>query len=162
MFYDRVMGNIQNKHKRIKHMNSFLNTRRQRKLRKSPKKPVSRSQVSGLGSQRQGPRSQVSGPTVRVPVLRSRVLPMSWVPGLMSWVPSPGFRVSGPRTYLCDGFQVLRLGSHYQSCVWDPTFQTCRKKVTHLFSEYCIEKKPVINHSHSIKLYFKNNDSFHT
>lgn len=87
---------------------------------------------------------------------------MSWVPGLMSWVPSPGFQVSGPRTYLCDGFQVLRLKSHYQSRVLGPTFQTCRKKVSHLFSEYCIEKKPVINHSHSIKLYFKHNDSFYT
>ena len=87
---------------------------------------------------------------------------MSWVPGLMSWVPSPGFQVSGLRTYLCDGSQVLRLKSHYQSRVLGPTFQTCRKKVSHLFSEYCIEKKPVINHSHSIKLYFKNNDSFHT
>ena len=34
MLYDRVMKNIQNRHKLIKHTNSFINARLQRKLRK--------------------------------------------------------------------------------------------------------------------------------
>ena len=50
MLYHRVMRNIKNRHKRIKHMNSFINARRQRKLRKFPENPLSGSWVLGLGS----------------------------------------------------------------------------------------------------------------
>ena len=50
MLYDRVMKNIQNRHKRIKHMNSVINTRLQRRLRKFAENPLSGSRVSGLGS----------------------------------------------------------------------------------------------------------------
>ena len=45
MPYDRVMRNMQNSHKRIKHMNSFINAERQRKLRQFLENPL-----SGLGS----------------------------------------------------------------------------------------------------------------
>ena len=41
---------MQNRHKRIKHMNSFINVRRQRKLRKFSENPFSGSQVLGFGS----------------------------------------------------------------------------------------------------------------
>ena len=50
MLYDRVMKNIQNRHKNIKHMNSFLKPRLQRKLRKFAENLLSGSGVSGLGS----------------------------------------------------------------------------------------------------------------
>ena len=50
MLYDRVMRNIQNRHKRIKYMNSFINARFQRKLRKFAEKLLPGSWVSGLGS----------------------------------------------------------------------------------------------------------------
>ena len=73
------MRSIQNRHKRcIKHMNSFmrmnsfLNARLQRKLRKFSENPIS--------------GSWVSGPTIRVPGLGSRVPPMRWIPGLESHV----------------------------------------------------------------------------
>ena len=45
MPYDRVMRNMQNSHKLIKHMNSFINAERQRKLRQFLENPL-----SGLGS----------------------------------------------------------------------------------------------------------------
>ena len=47
--YERVTRNIQNRHKRIHHMNSFINAKRQRKLRKFLENPLSGSRVSGLG-----------------------------------------------------------------------------------------------------------------
>ena len=40
MLYDRVMRNIQNRHKRIKHMNSLINARLQRKSRKFAENPI--------------------------------------------------------------------------------------------------------------------------
>ena len=49
MLYDRVMRNIRNRHKRIKHMNSFINARFQRKPRKFSENPLSGCQVSGQG-----------------------------------------------------------------------------------------------------------------
>ena len=48
MLYDRIMRNIQNRHKRIKHMISFINARRQRKLRKFLENPLPESQVLDL------------------------------------------------------------------------------------------------------------------
>ena len=96
MLYDRVMGNIKNRRKRIKQMNSFIHARLQKKLRKFAENSLT---FSGLGSHFQGPGSRISGP------------PLSWVPGLESQVPplgswvsspgpiyelGPGFRVSGP------------------------------------------------------------------
>ena len=50
MLYDRVMRNIENRHKRIKQMNLFINARFQRKLWKFAENPLSESRVSGLGS----------------------------------------------------------------------------------------------------------------
>ena len=41
---------IQNRHKLMKRMNSFIKARRQRKLRKFSENPLSGSQVSGFGS----------------------------------------------------------------------------------------------------------------
>ena len=93
MLNDRVMRNIQNRHKCIKHMNSFTNARLQRKLRKFAENPISGSRVPRLGSRvssltcELGPGSQVVGPTVRVPGFGSRVPPMRWVPGIVSRVP---------------------------------------------------------------------------
>ena len=83
MLYDRVMRNIQNRHKDIKHMNSFKNVRRQRKLRKFLENPLSRSQVSG-------------------PTFRIRLLPMNWVPGIGSQVLDLGSHLQ------CPGSRVLR------------------------------------------------------
>ena len=66
MLYDRVMRNIQNRHKRIKHMNSLINARLQRKSRKFAENPI---WVTRLGSRvpaptyEMGPGSRVSGPT---------------------------------------------------------------------------------------------------
>ena len=86
MLYDRVMKNIQNRHKLIKHTNSFINARLQRKLRKFAENSLSGSRVPSptyeLGTWR-----RVLGPTFRAPGLESWVPPMKWVPGL-------GFRVS--------------------------------------------------------------------
>ena len=81
MLYDRVMKSIRNRHKRIKHMNSVINARLQRKLRKFAENPLS--------------GSRVSGPTFRASGLGSWVPPVSWVPGLGSRVPPLEFRVSG-------------------------------------------------------------------
>ena len=67
------MRNMQNRHKRIKHMNSFMIARFQRKLRKLSENPL-----TGF---------RVSGHTFRVPGLGSWVPPMRWVPSLESWVP---------------------------------------------------------------------------
>ena len=83
MLYDRVMRNIQNRHKDIKHMNSFINVRRQRKLRKFLENPLSWSQVSG-------------------PTFRIRLLPMNWVPGIGSQVLDLGSHLQ------CPGSRVLR------------------------------------------------------
>ena len=86
MLYDRVMGNIQNRRKRIKQMNSFIHARLQKKLRKFAENsltfrvpglrsriPLSGSRVSDLGSTSElGPGSRVSGPTFRVLGVESR------------------------------------------------------------------------------------------
>ena len=58
------MRNIKNSHKRIKHMNSFVYARFQRKLRKFAENG-----------------SRVSGPTFRVTGLGSRISLMRWVLG---------------------------------------------------------------------------------
>ena len=73
------MTNVQNRPKRIKQMNSFINARFQRELRKFVENPLSGSLVSGLGS---------------------RVPPLSWVSGLKSRVPPLGSRVSGPASHI--------------------------------------------------------------
>ena len=65
MLYDRVMKNMQNRHKRIKHMNSSINARLQRRLRKFAENPLSGFRVSGL-TYELGPGSRVSGLTFRV------------------------------------------------------------------------------------------------
>ena len=72
MLYDRVMKNMQNRHKRIKHMNSSINARLQRRLRKFAENPLSGFRVSGL-TYELGPGSRVSpseswdsGPTFRI------------------------------------------------------------------------------------------------
>ena len=64
------MRNTQNRHKRIKRMNSFANARFQRKLRKFIEIPLSGSRVSGLGFW---------------------VPPMTWVRGLGSRVQLFGY-----------------------------------------------------------------------
>ena len=98
MLYDRVMRSIQNRHKRTKHMNLFINARFQRKLRKFAENPLPGSQVSGLGSPTStyelDPRSQVSG---------------------------PGSQVSGPGTHLSNSPRVSSLGSYQQCRVSGPT-----------------------------------------
>ena len=112
MLYDRVMRNIQNRYKRIKYMDSFINTRHQRKLRKFLENPLSGSQVSGLGSHlydpgsqipsptyELGPGSQVSSPNFWILGLRSQVPPMRWVPGLGSQVPP---KALGLRSHFLD------------------------------------------------------------
>ena len=88
MLYDRVMRNIQNRHKHIKQMNSFINARFQRKLRKFAENPLS------------GSRSRLSGPTFRVSCLTSEFGPGSRVSGVTfitgpSYELSPGSRVLG-------------------------------------------------------------------
>ena len=50
LLYYRVIKNIRNGHKRIKHMNSFTDAMIQRKLRKFSKNALSEPQVSGVGS----------------------------------------------------------------------------------------------------------------
>ena len=55
------MRNIQNRHKRIRHMNSFINSRLQRKLRKFAENPLLGFRASPLG--------------FRVPLSGSRVPP---------------------------------------------------------------------------------------
>ena len=64
MLDERVMRNMQNRHKRIKHVNSFINARHQIKLRKFLENPLS------------GPMSRVSGLTIRIPGLGFRNPPM--------------------------------------------------------------------------------------
>ena len=106
------MRNIQNRYKRIKHMDSFINTRHQRKLRKFLENPLSGSQVSGLGphlydpgsqipspTYELGAGSQVSSPTFWILGLRSQVPPMRWVPGLGSRVPP---KALGLRSHFLD------------------------------------------------------------
>ena len=109
MLYDRLMRNIQNRHKRIKHMISFINARHQRKFRKFLENPLSEPQVSGLGIHLQDPGSLDPGPTydlvsglgsnLQDPVLGSQVPPMRWVPGLGSRVPP---RVPGLSLHFSD------------------------------------------------------------
>ena len=94
MLYDRVMTNIQNRHKRIKQMNSFINAWFQRKLRKFAKNPLSGCRLSGPGS---------------------LVWPLSWVLSLESCVPSLWSRVSCPGSYLWVGSRVAGLGSHFSN-----------------------------------------------
>ena len=102
MLYDRVMRNIQNIHKRIKHMNSSIKARLQRKLRTLSE--FSGSQVSGLGSHLQGPGSRVSDPTYKLSSgshlngTGSQVLGPTYEMG-------PGSRFSGPTNN--PGSQVL-------------------------------------------------------
>ena len=103
MLYDRVMRNIQNRHKDIKHMNSFINVRRQRKLRKFLKNPLSGSQVSGL--------------TFRIPGPTYELGPGYWVSGLRSWVSPLVSRVSGPASHLWDGSLVSGPTKSPRSCV---------------------------------------------
>ena len=62
MIYDKVTKNIQYRHERIKHMNSFINARLQRKLRKFAENPLSGSRVSGP-TYEMGPGSSVSDHT---------------------------------------------------------------------------------------------------
>ena len=78
MLYDRVMRNIQNRHKPIKHMNSLISARYQRKLRK----------VSEIHFK--GHESWVPGPTFRVTVPTYMMGPGSWVSSLTN---SSGSRV---------------------------------------------------------------------
>ena len=98
MLYDRVMRNMQKRHKRIKQMNSFTNARLQRKLRKFAEKPI-------------------SGSRVRVPS-------MSWVSSLGSWIPRLGSWILGPGSHLWDGSRVSGLGTHQRSGVSD--LRICR------------------------------------
>ena len=49
MFCDRVMRNMQNRYKRMKHMNSFINARHQRKLKTFLEIPLSGFPASDLG-----------------------------------------------------------------------------------------------------------------
>ena len=90
MLYDRVMRVIQNRNKRIKCMNSLINARFQRKLRKFYRVSGLRSNIQDLGSRVPGstcefsPGSRVSGLIFRVPGLGSRVPPMTRVSSLGS------------------------------------------------------------------------------
>ena len=110
MLYDRILRSIQNKCKRIRHVNSFINIRLQRKLRKFPENSLSGFWVSGLRSHLQSPQSQVlphtyelglgsqvSSPTFRFPVLGFQVPAIIQIPGLSSRVPPT----------------VSKLGSHF-------------------------------------------------
>ena len=101
MHYDRVMRNIQNRHKRIKHMNLFINAMFQRKLRKFAENPLPGSQVSGLGS---------------------RHPPMSWIPGLRFQVPGLRSQVPGPIYQIAPESWVLgptnSPRSRVQPCMW--------------------------------------------
>ena len=98
MLCNRVMRNIQNRHKRIKYMNSFINARRQRKLRKFLENLFSGSQVWVLG-----PTLRILGPTYEL--------------GPGSQVPPLGSRVSSPRSHLWDRSRISGLGSHQKSRV---------------------------------------------
>ena len=71
MPYDSVIRNIQNRHKRIKHMNTFIIAMFPGKLRKCSENPVS--------------ESRVSAPSFRVLGLRSQIPPLRWVPSLKSY-----------------------------------------------------------------------------
>ena len=101
MLYDRVMRSIQNRHKRIKHMNLFINARFQRKLRKFAENPLPGSQVSRLGS--------------RLPL-------MSWIPGLRFQVPGLRSQVPGPIYQIAPESRVLgptnSARSRVQPCMW--------------------------------------------
>ena len=127
------MRNIQNRYKRIKHMNSFINTRHQRKLRKFLENPLSGSQVSGLGphlydpgsqipspTYELGAGSQVSSPTFWILGLRSQVSPMRWVPGATkspgSQVPLFGYAMNFCRTsskFLLASKNISKRNIHY-------------------------------------------------
>ena len=94
MLYDRVIGNIKNRHKRIQHMNSILNAMRQRKLKIFSKIHF------------QGPKSWVACPTFRILGLGSRVPPMSWIPGLGFFLQGHGSHDPPIRWVLDLGFQA--------------------------------------------------------
>ena len=103
---------IQNRHKRIKHMNSFINAKRQRKLGKFSENLLSRSQVSGFESW--------------VPSLGFRDPAMNCVPGLRARVSSLESQVSGfgPTHNMCPGSRasvptiVLGLGSNFSDMLY--------------------------------------------
>ena len=140
MLYDRVMRNIQNRHKRINQMNSFINARFQRKLIKFAENTLSGSPVSGLGS-RIPPLNWVAGLESRVPSLRSR----SRVPGL-SYELGPGSRVSG---------STNSLGS------WVPLFGNASfEQVFYVFKILEISKgkhtKNITMKAHSMKALYPN------
>ena len=92
------MRNIQKRHKRIKHINSFINARLQRKPRKFAEKPISGSRVP-VPIYELDLESWVLGPTFMFLGIGSWVPPMSWLPGIgsrvppMSWLPGIGSRV---------------------------------------------------------------------
>ena len=94
MLYDGVMRNMQNRHKRIKHMNLFINARFQRKLRKFAENPLPRSHVSGVGS---------------------RLPPMTWIPGLRFQVPEPIYQIA-PESRVLGPTNSQR--SRKQPCMW--------------------------------------------
>lgn len=79
--------NIQNKYRRIKNINSFINSGLQRKQRKFAENPISGSRVPHLGSRVSGPTYglgpgfRILSPTFRVPGLGFRIPPT--VPGLL-------------------------------------------------------------------------------
>ena len=74
-------------------MNPFINARFQRELRKVAENPLSRSLVSGLGSQ---------------------VPPLSWVPGLEYRVPPLGSRFSCPASHIWVGPRVPQFLTFFQ------------------------------------------------
>ena len=84
---DRVMRNIQNRHKCIKYINSFIMAKFQRKLRKFSENPLS--------------GSQVLGPTFRVSGFRF----------LAPWPKSHLWDQTGPRSRVL--LTALGLGSHF-------------------------------------------------
>ena len=96
MSYGRLMRNMQNRRKPIKHMNSFIIARLQRILRKFSENPLTGSRVLGLRSHIYNPVSQVS------------VLYLRWVLGLWSWVPTLWSRVSGPGFFLRNASRAFR------------------------------------------------------
>ena len=117
MLYDRVMRNIQNRYKRIKYMDSFINTRHQRKLRKFLENPLSGSQVSGLGSHLYDPGSQIPSPTYEL---------------------GPGSQVSSPTK--SPGSQVPLFGYAMNFCRTSSKFLLASRK--HFQEKYslCINK----------------------
>ena len=139
-------------------MNSFINARLQRKLRKFAENPLS--------------GSWVSGPTFRVQGLGSRAPPMSRVPGFGSRVLKSGTRdlglLVGPETrnpsYRWDPGLVLGshqkkvpcLGSHFSDMSVTPTY---KKEDSTLLKNYRPISVPSVV-SKILKDLFKNNFTF--